>query len=146
MHSVHPVFHMFILKPTISNYFSKRTWLALTPVIINRESKYEISQIVDLKINCQCAYKLLYKVIWLGYEDTEDESKWISTSELTYATDLVFDFHITYSAKPSPLSLFWSYCCTCSLPLCTSSRNYYYSLLIYSICLFSFNSILMYFL
>ena len=44
-------------------------------------------------------------MIWLGYEDTGDESKWITTSELTHATDLVSDFHIAYSTKPSPLLL-----------------------------------------
>ena len=77
-----------------------------TLVIIDGEPKYEISQIVDSKINCQWAYKLLYKVIWLGYKDTEDKSEWISISELTHAANLVSDFYITYSAKPSPLPLF----------------------------------------
>jgi len=75
MHSVHPVFHVFILKPAISNTFSKRIQPAPAPVIIDRESKYEISQIVNSKIDCWRACKLLYKVIWLGYEDTGDESK-----------------------------------------------------------------------
>ena len=45
-------------------------------------------------------------MIWIGYEDTEDESEWISTSELTYATNLVSNFHIAYSTKPSSLLLF----------------------------------------
>ena len=83
----------------MSNTFSKRIQLASAPVIIDREPKYEISQIVNSKIDCQWACKLLYKVIWLGYEDTGDESK------LTHAADLVSDFHIAYPAKPSPLPL-----------------------------------------
>ena len=41
----------------------------------------------------------------LGYEDTGDESEWISASELSHAADLVSNFHIAYSAKPSPLPL-----------------------------------------
>ena len=45
-------------------------------------------------------------MIWLGYEDTEDKSKWIPASKLTYATDLVSDFCIVYSAKPGLLLLF----------------------------------------
>ena len=94
-----------MLEPATSNTFSKRIQLAPTPVIIDREPEYEISQIVDSKINRQRVCKLLYKVIWLGYEDTGDESEWIPTSELTHAADLVSDFHIAYPTKPSPLPL-----------------------------------------
>ena len=94
-----------MLEPTTSNTFSERIQLAPAPVIIDREPKYEISWIVDSKIDCRRACKLLYKVIWLGYEDTGDESKWIPASKLTHTTDLVSDFHITYSTKPGPLPL-----------------------------------------
>jgi len=45
-------------------------------------------------------------MIWLGYEDTGDESEWIPTSELSHAANLVSDFHIAYPAKPGPLPLF----------------------------------------
>jgi len=96
---------MSMLKPAIFNTFSERIQLAPTPVIIDGEPEYEISQIVDSKIDRQWACKLLYKVIWLGYEDTGDKSKWILASKLTHATDLVSDFHITYPAKPGPLLL-----------------------------------------
>ena len=106
MHSVHLVFHVSMLEPAIFNSFSKRTQPAPTPVIIDRKPEYEISWIVDSKINCQQVCKLLYKVIRLGYKDTNNKFKWISTSELTYATNLVSDFHIAYLTKPSPLSLF----------------------------------------
>jgi len=75
MRSVHPVFHVSILEPTTSNTFSERIQPAPTPVIIDGEPEYEISRIVDSKINCWWACKLLYKVIWLGYKDTGDESK-----------------------------------------------------------------------
>jgi len=68
-------FSMSILELTMSNFFSERTQLASILVIINREPKYEISWIVDSKINHQQACKLLYKIIWLGYEDTKDESE-----------------------------------------------------------------------
>jgi len=58
-----------MLKPTTSNTFSKRIQLASAPVIIDGKPEYEISRIVDSKIDCQQACKLLYKVIWLGYEE-----------------------------------------------------------------------------
>ena len=96
---------MSMLKSTTSNTFSKRIQLVPTPVIIDGEPKYEISWIVDSKIDCRQAYKLLYKVIWLGYEDTEDESEWIPASELSHAADLVSNFHIAYPAKSGSLPL-----------------------------------------
>ena len=105
MHSVYPVFHVSMLKPATSNTFSKRIQLAPTPVIIDREPEYEISWIVDSKINRRWACKLLYKVIWLEYKDTGDKSKQIPISELSHTVDLVSDFHITYPAKPGPLPL-----------------------------------------
>ena len=118
MHSVHPVFYVSMLEPTTSNTFSKRIQLAPAPVIIDREPEYEISQIVDSKIDHWWACKLLYKVIWLGYEDTGDKSKWIPASELSHAADLVSNFHIAYPAKPEPLPLSWSCYCSCPLPPC----------------------------
>ena len=64
-----------MLESATSNTFSERIQLVPTSVIIDREPKYEISQIVDSKINHQQACKLLYKVIWLEYEDTRDKSE-----------------------------------------------------------------------
>ena len=105
MHSVHPVFHVSMLEPATSNTFSERIQPAPAPVIIDGKPEYEISRIVDSKIDYQQACKLLYKVIWLGYADTGDESEWIPISKLTHAVDLVSDFHITYPTKPGPLPL-----------------------------------------
>ena len=139
MQSVHAVFHVSMLEPTTLNTFSKRIQPVPAPVIIDGEPKYEISQIVDSKIDCWWACKLLYKVIWLGYEDTGDESEWIPASKLTHAADLVSDFHIAYPTKPGPLLLSWTCCCICSLSPCFSNRDYFPSLisLVYSVCLFS---------
>ena len=105
MHSVHPVFHVSMLEPATSNTFSERIQLASAPVIIDGEPKYEISRIVDSKIDHRRACKLLYKVIWLEYEDTGNKSEWIPTSKLSHAIDLVSDFHIAYPAEPGPLPL-----------------------------------------
>ena len=105
MRSVYPVFHVSMLEPTTSNIFSERIQPAPAPVIIDGEPEYEISQIVDSKIDHRRACKLLYKVIWLVYEDTGDKPKWIPASKLTHAVDLVLDFHIAYPTKPGPLPL-----------------------------------------
>ena len=69
------LFHMSMLEPATSNTFSKRLQLVPALIIIDGEPKYEISQIVDSKIDCQRACKLLYKVIWLRYENTGDKSE-----------------------------------------------------------------------
>jgi len=53
MHSVHLVFHVSMLEPATSNTFSERIQLVPAPVIIDGESEYEISWIVDSKINCR---------------------------------------------------------------------------------------------
>ena len=89
----------------MSNSFSKRTQLAFALVIIDRKPKYKITWIVDSKIDCQQTCKLLYKVIWLGYKDIGDKSEWIPTSKLIHIFNLVSNFHIIYSTKPSPLPL-----------------------------------------
>ena len=138
MCSVYLVFHVSMLEPATSNTFSKRIQPAPTPVIIDRKPKYEITRIVDSKIDCWRTCKLLYKVIWLGYEDTGDKSEWIPISKLTHAADLVSDFHIAYPTKPGPLLLFWTRCCICSLSPCISNRDFLHLIsLVYSVCLFS---------
>ena len=51
MCSVYPVFYISMFEPTTSNPFSKRIQSAPTPVIIDRKPEYEISWIVDSKID-----------------------------------------------------------------------------------------------
>ena len=51
MRSVHPVFHVSMLEPATSNTFSERIQPAPAPVIIDGEPEYEISQIMDSKID-----------------------------------------------------------------------------------------------
>jgi len=63
MRAIHPVFYVSMLKPATSNTFLQRSKPLPAPVIINRELEYEISKIVNSKIDYQRAYKLLYKVI-----------------------------------------------------------------------------------
>jgi len=64
-----------MLKPATPNTFPQYFKPLLVPVIINREPEYKISKIVDSKIDHWRACKLLYKVIWLGYKDTDNNSK-----------------------------------------------------------------------
>jgi len=105
MRAVHPVFPVSMLEPTTLNNFQQRSEPLPAPVIIDREPEYEISKIVDSKIDCRRACKLLYKVIWLEYEDTDNDSEWLPATELEHVKELLSDFHLKYPAKPGPLRL-----------------------------------------
>jgi len=64
-----------MLELATPNTFQQHSEPPLAPVIIDGEPEYKISKIVNFKIDRQRAYKLLYKVIWLGYEDTDNDSE-----------------------------------------------------------------------
>ena len=104
MRAVHPVFHVSQLEPATPNSIPGRTQPPPPPVEVDGEPEYEISEILDSKIDrrrrsCQ----LLYLVRWAGYEGTDEETSWILATELGHAQELVSDFHRTYPGKPGPL-------------------------------------------
>jgi len=103
MRAIHPVFYVSMLKPATPNTFQQRFKPLPVPVIIDREPEYKISKIVNSKIDHWRAYKLLYKVIWLGYKDTDNNSKWLPATELEHAKELLNDFHLKYPSKLEPL-------------------------------------------
>ena len=79
---------------------------ALDPVLVNGELEFEISEILDSKLNnWRKLCKLLYLVCWMGYEGMEEETSWLLTTELAHALDLVMDFHSMYPKKPGPLQV-----------------------------------------
>ena len=51
MRAVHPVFHVSMLEPTHSNVIPERTQSPLPPVEIDGKLEYEISEILDSKID-----------------------------------------------------------------------------------------------
>jgi len=103
MRAAHPVFHVSMLEPATPNTFQQHSKPPPAPVIIDGEPEYEISKIVDSKIDCRRACKLLYKIIWLGYEDTDNDSEWLPATELEHAKELLNDFHLNYPSKPELL-------------------------------------------
>jgi len=103
MRAAHPVFHVSMFELATPNTFQQRSEPPPALVIIDGEPEYEISKIVDSKIDRWRACKLLYKVIWLGYEDTDNDSEWLPATELEHAKELLSDFHLRYPSKPGPL-------------------------------------------
>ena len=74
------------------------------PVDVQGDLEYEISEVLDSKIDQHRSCKLLYLVQWLGYENTDEEFSWLPATELDHAKDLISDFHSSYHDKPGPLS------------------------------------------
>ena len=101
---VHPVFHVSMLEPAIPNEIPNRVQSPPPPVEVQGEIEYEISEVLDSKIDRRRSCKLLYLVRWLGYENTDEEFSWLPAIELDHAKDLISDFHSAYPAKPGPLS------------------------------------------
>ena len=103
MRAVHPVFHVSMLEPATPNSIPNRIQSPLPPVEIDGEPKYEISEILDSKVDkCRRHCNVLYLVRWAGYEGTDEETSWVLASELGNAPEIVSDFHTTYPAKPGP--------------------------------------------
>jgi hypothetical protein len=105
MRAVHPVFHVSMLEPSSENTIPNRIPPPPPSVEIEGEPEYEIERIVDSKIDKRRrTCPLLYRVMWTGYEGTEDEFSWLPARELEHAQELVDDFHAAYPDKPGPLS------------------------------------------
>jgi Chromo (CHRromatin Organisation MOdifier) domain len=103
LRAVHPVFHVSMLKPTTPNSIPNRVQSPPPPVKINGETEYEISEILDTKIDeRRKPCNLLYLVCWAGYEGTDEEMSWVLATELSHLAELVTDFHSAYPAKPGP--------------------------------------------
>ena len=62
MHSIHPVFHVSMLEPLTPNLFSSCKPTLDPPVILDREPEYEISGILESKIERHRKCKLQYLV------------------------------------------------------------------------------------
>jgi hypothetical protein len=104
MHAVHPVFHVSMLEPSTTNSVPNHIQPPPPPVIIDEEPEYEISEILDSKLDKRRACKLLYLVRWSGYEGTDEETLWILANKLGHASEIVSEFHLCYPNKPGPLS------------------------------------------
>ena len=106
MWAVHPVFHVSMLEPAHSNVILERTQSPPPPVKIDSKLEYEISEILDSKIDkCRKHCNIVYLVRWASYEGTDEETSWILAKELGHASEIVTDFHKVYPNKPRP----WNY-------------------------------------
>jgi transposase InsO family protein len=104
MRAVHPVFHVSMLEPSTPNTIPNRIQPPPPSVMVDGEPEYEISEILDSKLdNRRRLCKLLYLVKWSGYEGTDEETSWLLATELGNAPELINHFHQQYPNKPGPL-------------------------------------------
>jgi len=83
-----------MLEPSIPNTILDRVQTPPPPVMVDGEPEYEISKILDFKLdNRRRLCKLLYLVKWSGYEGTEDETPWLLATKLGNAPELINHFH-----------------------------------------------------
>ena len=104
MCGIHPIFHVSMLEPSALNKFPNQTETPLPPIIINGETEFKISEILDSKIDKHRKCRLQYLIKWSGYEGTNEETSWIPASELKHTTGSVADFHLANPDKPGPSS------------------------------------------
>ena len=100
---VHPVFHVCMLEPAVPNEIPNRVQSPPPPVDVQGELEYEISEVLDSKIDRHRSCKLLYLVRWIGYENTDEEFSWLPATELEHAKDLISNFHSAFPPKPGPI-------------------------------------------
>ena len=105
LRTVHPVFHLSQLELETLNVIPNRIQPPPPPIEIEDKLEYEISEILDPKIDNWRCCKLLYYVQWEGYQGTDEETLWLPTTKLDHVKELIMDFHIQYPDKPGPLPL-----------------------------------------
>jgi hypothetical protein len=104
LRAVHPVFHVSQLETETPNTIPNRVQPPPPPIEVDGDIEYEVSEILDSKIDKRRKCQLLYLVRWTGYEGTDQETDWLPATELEHAPELVQDFHKSYPAKPGPLT------------------------------------------
>src|SRR5882672_5123925 len=96
MQGIHPVFHISMLEPQNPNPFLGCDQPPPPPVEVDGKMEFEIKEILDSKMDCQCKDQLCHLIAWLGYEDMHKATLWIRSKELGHALDLVLEFHRCY--------------------------------------------------
>ncbi|MBW0497032.1 hypothetical protein O181_036747 [Austropuccinia psidii MF-1] len=96
---IHPVFRIPLLEPvkmsTIPNWHQEPPPL----IIIEEEEEWEVSQILDSKLNRR---KLWYLVEWKGFSQDSKRSIWEPAKNLKNFPELVKDSHSLYPDRPGP--------------------------------------------
>ncbi len=85
---IHPMFHVSLLEPYRESTIPGRLPAPPPPIEINGEEEFEVSKIIDSRINRK---KLEYLVHWQGYEVSE--RTWEPAANLANAPKMIKKFH-----------------------------------------------------
>ena len=83
------MFHVSMLEPATLNAIPDRVQPPPPPIFVDGEPEYEITEVLDSKMDNW--RKLLYLVRWTRYAGTDEETSWILASELKNVPELVSD-------------------------------------------------------
>ena len=92
---IHPVFHVALLFPYVSNTFEGREEPVPPITIVNGEPELEVSEVLDSRT---WHGALQYRLSWVGQDASENS--WEDADDV-HADALVKAFHLRYPAKPS---------------------------------------------
>ena len=92
---IHPVFHVSLLEPYKDSTIHGRLQAPPPPIEVDGAEEFEVSEILDSRINRD---KLEYLVHWQGYE--VHERTWEPAANLENALELIAKFHREYPSKP----------------------------------------------
>ncbi|MBW0477429.1 hypothetical protein O181_017144 [Austropuccinia psidii MF-1] len=76
--SIYPVFHISLLEPVKTSTIPNQHQEPPPPIIIEEEEEWEVSQIMDSKINRE---KSWYFVEWKGFSKDPERSTWDPTQK-----------------------------------------------------------------
>ncbi|MBW0490974.1 hypothetical protein O181_030689 [Austropuccinia psidii MF-1] len=99
--SIHPGFHISHLEPVKTSTNPKRHQEPLSPIIIEEEEEWEVSQILDSMLK---RGNVWYLVEWKGFSQDSERSTWDTTENLKKFPEPFKDFHSLYPDKPGPRS------------------------------------------
>ncbi|MBW0550972.1 hypothetical protein O181_090687 [Austropuccinia psidii MF-1] len=97
--SVHPVFHVSLLKLVKQLGIPNRNQLPPPQILVEEQEEWEVAQVLDSKLK---RGKLWYIVEWKGGSEDPEITAWEPASNLTNSSDLVKDFHPLYPDKVGP--------------------------------------------
>ena len=95
------MFHVSQLEPFEENTIPNHSESPPPPVEVEGDIHYEVSEILDAKLDRRYRTPLRYYVRWSGYEGTDEEFSWVGADDIA-ADELVTDFHDRHPKKPKP--------------------------------------------
>ena len=92
---IHPIFHVSLFELYKDSTIPGRLQAPPPPIEVDGAEEFEVSEILDSRINRR---KLDYLVHWQGYE--VHERTWERAANLENAPEMIAEFHQEYPSKP----------------------------------------------